>query len=73
MTVDVWLLNGVKERFCAGIAEDQSLGARISTVSTYIGSESNEVPHCITSVQRRHVGSTHGGESICLACRSWRA
>ena len=71
MAIGVLLLSGVKERFRAGIAEVQSLGARISTVSTYIGSESNEVPHCITSVQRRHVGSTQGGKSICLACRSW--
>ena len=73
MTVTVLLLNSIKERFCAGIVEVQSLRTGILTVCTYIGSESDEVPHWITSVHRIYAGSTHGGRSICLACRSWRA
>ena len=73
MTVAVLLFNGIKERFCAGIFEVQSLKTRIFAVYTYIGSESDEVPHWIMSVQRRYVESTHGGKSIRLECRSCKA
>jgi hypothetical protein len=75
VTIAVLLLNSVKERFCAGIVEVQFLRTLILMVCTYIGSESDEVevPHWITSVHRIYVGSTQGGKSICLACRSCRA
>lgn len=73
MAITVLLLNGIEERFCAGIVKIQSLEIHIPTVYTYIGSESDEVPHWIISVQRMYVGSTHGGRSIRLVCKSWRA
>jgi len=73
MSVAVLLLDGIKERFCAGVVEGQSLGTRITTICAYIGSESDEVPHWIMSVQRRYAGSTHGGKSIRLECKSCRA
>ena len=73
MAVPVLLLNGIKEGFCADIVEVQFLERYVSAMRTYIGSESDEVPHWIISVQRRYAGSTHGGKSICLKCRSWRA
>jgi len=73
VSVAVLLLNGIKERFCAGVVEVQFLKTRIIMICAYIGSESDEVPHWIMSVQRRYVGSTHGGKSIRLECRSCRA
>ena len=53
MTVTVLLIDGVEERFCTGMVEIQFLGTGIYVVRAYIGSESDEVPHWIMSVQRR--------------------
>jgi len=73
VTVTVLLLNSIEERFCASVVQVQFLETRILAEYAYIGSESDDVPHWIMSVHRRYVGSTHGGKSICLACKSWRA